>query len=359
VAVAGARLLADRDDARDALRELLKIARERGLDDLSARIILYLGWLPILHRRYDGVAAYLDEGLAYADRRGLGYWHSMVAGARVRLALDQGRWHAVEAQAEQVLADPDVPSLSKLTVLVARARLRARRGDSSAWPCLDEAMDMALAHHNVEAVTCAWPARVEALWLAGRSSEAAGEARRALASGIGLQNKWWVGELTWVSQCCGERLAVVHPVAEPYALALAGDWRAAAAWWDGHGCPYETGVSLASGDDADDARRGLELLDRLGASAAAGWARGRLRSLGVAAVPRGPRAATRSNPAGLSARERQVLSLAAAGCSNGEISARLFLSLKTVERHLTNGFAKLGATSRLDAVAEARRRGAL
>jgi RNA polymerase sigma factor (sigma-70 family) len=51
-----------------------------------------------------------------------------------------------------------------------------------------------------------------------------------------------------------------------------------------------------------------------------------------------PRAADLSD---LSAREREVLELVAAGMSNEQIAERLFLSTRTVERHLANVYAKL------------------
>jgi DNA-binding CsgD family transcriptional regulator len=58
-----------------------------------------------------------------------------------------------------------------------------------------------------------------------------------------------------------------------------------------------------------------------------------------------------SAPSGLSAREVEVLRLVAAGNSNPEIAATLFLSEKTVARHLSNIFAKLDVTSRTAAAA--------
>jgi ATP/maltotriose-dependent transcriptional regulator MalT len=63
------------------------------------------------------------------------------------------------------------------------------------------------------------------------------------------------------------------------------------------------------------------------------------------------RARTSQLPAGLTQREVQVLQLVAAGNANKEIAARLHLSAKTVSRHLTNIFNKLGVTSRAAATA--------
>jgi DNA-binding NarL/FixJ family response regulator len=59
----------------------------------------------------------------------------------------------------------------------------------------------------------------------------------------------------------------------------------------------------------------------------------------------------------LSEREIEVLDLVAAGKRNGEISSTLYIAEGTVKRHLTNIYAKLGATSRTDAIRRAREQG--
>jgi DNA-binding NarL/FixJ family response regulator len=59
----------------------------------------------------------------------------------------------------------------------------------------------------------------------------------------------------------------------------------------------------------------------------------------------------------LSAREREVLRLVAAGESNGQIAARLGISINTVERHVSNLYRKIDARGRADATAWAIRRG--
>jgi class 3 adenylate cyclase len=62
-------------------------------------------------------------------------------------------------------------------------------------------------------------------------------------------------------------------------------------------------------------------------------------------------------PAGLSAREAEVLRLVAAGRSSREIAESLFLSVRTVERHVTNVYAKIGAHGRADAAVFALKHG--
>lgn len=54
---------------------------------------------------------------------------------------------------------------------------------------------------------------------------------------------------------------------------------------------------------------------------------------------------------GLTMREHQVLDLVAAGLSNGEIAARLFVSPHTVKFHLRRVYAKLEVRNRVEAVA--------
>ncbi|MBP2367117.1 ATP-binding protein [Pseudonocardia parietis] len=58
-----------------------------------------------------------------------------------------------------------------------------------------------------------------------------------------------------------------------------------------------------------------------------------------------------ASAAGLTRREREVLDLVATGAPNKQIARRLGISVHTVERHLANGYVKLGARNRAEATA--------
>jgi pimeloyl-ACP methyl ester carboxylesterase/DNA-binding CsgD family transcriptional regulator len=69
----------------------------------------------------------------------------------------------------------------------------------------------------------------------------------------------------------------------------------------------------------------------------------------------GPPAAPRAEVADLTARELEVLELVAAGLTNDAIAERLYLSARTVERHLSNIYAKLGVSGKAGRAAAAAR----
>jgi DNA-binding NarL/FixJ family response regulator len=68
---------------------------------------------------------------------------------------------------------------------------------------------------------------------------------------------------------------------------------------------------------------------------------------------------TAQRPDALTAREREVLQLVAAGRTNRQIGQQLYISDKTVSVHVSNVMAKLGARSRTEAAAIAQRDGLL
>ena len=79
----------------------------------------------------------------------------------------------------------------------------------------------------------------------------------------------------------------------------------------GAACPYEAADALGDSTDVDELREALDRLVQLGARPRAQQVTRRLRELGVRDLPRGPRASTLANSAGLTARELEVAGLLA------------------------------------------------
>lgn len=82
--------------------------------------------------------------------------------------------------------------------------------------------------------------------------------------------------------------------------------------------------------------------------------RGRL-DLGAAESPTDPAKADPLAELGISPREREVLTLLAAGQTNRQIADRLFISPKTASVHVTHLLQKLGVSSRIEAAAVGQR----
>src|SRR5207248_9933356 len=121
--------------------------------------------------------------------------------------------------------------------------------------------------------------------------------------------------------------------------------------------PYEAAVVGVGSPDEAALREAREPLDDLGARATAAAARRGMKELGMRAIPRGPHAATRAAPAGLTAREQEVLALLSEGLPDLEISRRLFISERTVHHHVSAVLSKFGVSSRTAAAREAARLG--
>ncbi len=88
-------------------------------------------------------------------------------------------------------------------------------------------------------------------------------------------------------------------------------------------------------------RDGMELAHRCGATPLADRAEEELRAAGGR-----PRRRAGVGAAALTASERRVAELAAVGTSNKEIAQSLFVTLRTVELHLSNAYTKLEIRSR-------------
>jgi DNA-binding CsgD family transcriptional regulator len=158
-------------------------------------------------------------------------------------------------------------------------------------------------------------------------------------------------EAPFLAACAAQAAGAVR-LADGDARAALGALRDACAKWQDLDAPYEAArtrelVGLACRALGDTDRAQLEL-------DAAAWT---FRQLGAAAdlarVEAHSRPAAGHDTGALTQREAQVLRLVAAGRSNRAIAVELVLSEKTVARHVSNIFAKLGLSSRSAATAYA------
>ncbi|WP_181783643.1 helix-turn-helix domain-containing protein, partial [Pseudonocardia pini] len=157
------------------------------------------------------------------------------------------------------------------------------------------------------------------------------------------------GELLAALARLGDRVEPFPGCPDEFAAALRGDGAAAAAAWSED--PYERARALLS--SVDSTVEALTVLDDLGAGPVAALGRRRLRAAGYRHVPRGPQQSTRANPAGLTARQTEIPRLLATGLTNAEIAARLVLSVRTVDHHVSAVLGKLGVSGRAEAATAA------
>ncbi|MBV9363399.1 MAG: AAA family ATPase [Solirubrobacterales bacterium] len=350
-----AELMAGSPAAGARLQRALELALEAGLEEQVARARTNLGLTALAVRDYKLADRQLAACVEYCSERDLGTWPLYIAGWRARSQLEQGHWDAAAELATTVLEHPRIAAPFRITALVVIGRLRARRGDPDVWASLDEALELARNAGELELAPVA-AARAEARWLGGETAAIADETDAAVACARAHADTWIRGELlVWRRRAGIDEVVEPTAVAAPFAHELGGDYRAAAALWEGIGCPYEAAIARAGSPDARTARAGLAALQELGARRAAARVARTLRHRGIRDLQLGPRKATSHNPAGLTARELDVLALIAEGLRNSEIAARLFLSEKTVDHHVSSVLRKLGVSSRTKAATEATR----
>jgi len=336
-------------DGRGQLEESLDVALAAGEVEHACRSYANIIWTLLDNLQYDEADTFLPPAMELADRAEhlgfLNYLHVELAMRRLAAA----DWCDAEKHAEYGMHDFVPARCPALTVL---ARVRVRCGRPGAGELLDEAWEIAVSTKELQRTGPVAVARAEAAWLRGdvKAVIEAAEPVHAQASRLpGAPHRPELGY--WLTKAG-------HPVPpddsdHPYALQARGQWRRAAALWQAAGCPYERAVALAESPDPADKLEALAALDALGAEPAARLIRVELRRLGVRRIPRGPLAATRDNPAGLTERQLQVMRLLAEGLTNAEIAARLVVSVRTIDNHVRAVLDKLGAPGRRQAAVRA------
>jgi len=345
-------------DGRAWLEESLRVALAAGETEHACRAYTNMAWHLIDDLRLEETARLLVDAIELAnDAEFVGFLRYLHVTAGI-VRLLRGEWAEAEREAAWGL---DASPHTRTPALYVIGRARARRGDPSAAALIEEAFTIATRLREAQRIGPAAAVLLEAAWLSGLTS--------ALATAAERVRPWYeevyrygspsmAAEAGYWLRLAGHDVPLIQ-VDHPYAHLAAGRWRAAAAAWERAGCPFEQALALSASDAADDVVAALSLGDALGAAPLGRMLRDRLRSLGVARVPRGPATSTRENPAGLTNRQVEVLRLLAAGLTNAEIADRLVLSVRTVDTHVAAILAKLDAPTRRDAARRAAELGLL
>jgi len=343
----------DLDTGVTYLEQALDVALAHGLGHLGGRAYANLASVLVDNDRLDRADTVIADGLRYAEDRNLTMRYVCVTAVLADSELKRGRWDDAIASAWCIRQRAGTVAVGHIPALTTIGTIQMRRGEPDAHATLLAALQLAERTGELTVIAPVALALTEEAWLRGDVPGARDLIRGVLdRSDQPLTTQHRGHLISWAVRLGEEHEA---PAGTPghVALQINGRWQEAADAWHALGRPYERALALIEVSTPPALTEAFDILDRLGAGPAAALVAERLRSLGER-VPRGVRPSTRANPAGLTAREIEVLQLVVDGLTNGEIAAKLFVSDKTVEHHVSRILVKLGVTSRREAARTAR-----
>jgi DNA-binding CsgD family transcriptional regulator len=267
------------------------------------------------------------------------------------IALSTGDWRAAVAglrTAAEREAEPHYRLHAHLERASALARLDPRREAQELTQGVLEAIADAERAGCRRCRTEAAVRGAEAMARIGRAEDAARLLDRSMRIGSPVHGflSWWRSLAEAALEPSGDPGPAAASLETLVAEAERQGLRLEAVW-----VRLDLGALLA---EADPGRAGQvlreagALAEQMRASTEMRLAEQRLRALGVRTWRRGRKAGGTDPLVELSEREREIARRVATGASNPEIAAALFLSRKTVERHVSNILAKLGIRNRTE-----------
>ena len=315
----------------------------------AARALENLGMSLLYWVRPEEALRYAQRAEAYALEHELliiaSYSTTVIAWLRLRA----GEWEEAERLTRRETESGRVVRLLAKTVL---AELAVRRGDPDAGERLEELMAEADRTGELQRIVPLLELAVERALTTGAPMPVARFEKVVELPTGGIRSGRFAMRLAAWAAVAGIEHDVDGPTSPPHAAMTRRDWREAAEAFGAVGWTYDRGLMLSMLEDEESLVEALEIARALGAEPLTRRVMTRMRELGIR-VPAGPREATRANPAGLTARQLEVLALLVEGLTNAEIAERLVVSPRTAEHHVAAVLSKLGALSRREAVRRA------
>lgn len=350
-----AKLFSGRLEGLADLEESLRLALAGNYHEHAARVYTNLAEYAVISKQFSMAERVLADGLAFDNEHDLDAWTHYLAGWQAELRMEQGRLQDAEQIARTVLALEHLTLVMRLPSLTVLGRGQSRQGKADGPAYRDEALLGALATGEPQHIVRAYLGVLEAAWQ-DMDDAASQQALRSLEQyDLAGMNSWVLAEIAVWRQRAGLVAAATPGMPAPRAAELAGNGFAASLAWLELGLPFEAALALyhVEGEGAGEAAvKAVALLEEIGAWPAAARARARARELQqghrLPRMKRGPYAAAREHPFGLTQREAEVLELLLAGLSNTDIARQLCRSARTVEHHVSAVLDKMGVTNRLE-----------
>ena len=342
----------------EAERAGVELARRAGFDDYLGMAAIGLAASALDEQRYEDAERVLAESLAFCMSAGSNATGVYLLELQARLELVRDRLGGGRPKQPSSCSGRRRRRLRRESVPSRFSACSAPDAGTRRLALLDEARALAESTETLMNRGPVTLARAEAAMLAGDLERLDAETQPVFAEAVERGFSSLAGQLAVWRRRAGHDEPPPPRLPEPDAVELAGHSEQAANLWETLDCRYEAALALAWADDDALLLRAFGDLQQLGAAVPRDSWRAAFASA-ASRPPRGPRPATRDNPAGLTAREIEVLRLLADGHTNPTIAQRLYVSPRTVDRHVSSLMRKLDTRTRGQAVASARRLGAI
>ena len=345
---------ATEQEGRERLQESLDIALKNRYHEHAARAYTNLGSGSVTMKNYVPGKKIIDEGIQYCEENDLDSWTNYMSSLKARILLETGQWAAAYRIADNLLKNERQAGINKIVALAVIATIHMRRGNNEALPLLLKAKESAFETKESQRIVPALVALLEYEWIYGTIFIEATDIEQALEITKGAESIIERNDLAFWLRMAGRGDISLLKRYAGYEMNKPADAIKAATAWKEKECPYQQALALfKTGDDGK--RKAIAIVHELGATAVYEKLKMDMRSSGIKSIPRGARKTTLSNPAQLTDRELDIIQLLKEGLRNKEIAARLFISAKTVDHHISSILFKLDVNTRAKAVQEAAR----